>query len=345
MNTFWRKMMNIGIIGLGHWGPNIVRNFVGHPRVNLKYVCDVLESSFKGVKGLLPKECKCVTDASLVVNASDIDSVAIITPASTHYDLVKKALLAGKHVFSEKPLALDGAKCEELCAIAKSSGCKLMVGYTFLFNNAVRKLKELIDSERLGKLYYLTAMRTHMGLVRKDVSVAWDLAPHDVSIMNYLLNAVPEKVSAVSASPLGFDQADIAFITLFYPGGIVGQIHVSWVDSNKERRVHVIGSKARAVFNDLNNLEPVRLFEKGICISDSVEPDFGNFRFLLRDGDIISPKVDMREPVSQMSDAFVRLVLDNEENIVDGGFDLGVTRTLVAAHKSMRAGGIPQNIN
>lgn len=336
--------MNVGIIGLGHWGPNIVRNLAKHPRVCLKYVCDLSESAFKRVEGLLPSGCKCVTEASVVIKASDIDCVAIVTPASTHYGLTREALRAKKHVFCEKPLAMTQEECEELCELSDSVKRKLMVGYTFLFNNAIRKLKEFIVSGSLGKMYYLTARRTHLGLVREDVNVVWDLAPHDVSIMNYLLDAIPQKVSALSASPLGFDKADLAFITLFYPEGIIGQIHVSWVDSNKERTINIIGSKARAVFDDLNNLEPIRFFEKGIRIADPIEADFGNFRFLLRDGDIISPKVEMHEPLSQMIDAFVRLVLDNEKSVASGHFALGVTQTLVAAHKSMQAQGAAQEV-
>lgn len=339
-----QKILNVGIIGIGHWGPNIVRNFVMHPRIHLKYVCDKSKASFRKIDGIVPLDCRRTTDVSVVLGSSDVDAVAIITPAATHYTLVKEALLAEKHVLCEKPLALDAEKCQELCALADSNGRKLMVGYTFLFNNGVRKLKGLIDSNSLGALYYLTATRTHMGLVRDDVSVAWDLAPHDVSIMNYLLGATPQKVSATSANPLKSDKADVAFITLFYPKGIIGQIHVSWIDANKERVINVVGSKARAVFDDLNNLEPIRFFKKGICVSDYVEPDFGKFRFLLRDGDIVSPKVSLSEPLSLLTDSFVKTVLDNKQCITDGYFAMEVTRTLVAAHKSMQLGGTAQSV-
>ncbi len=338
------SIMRVGVIGIGHWGPNIVANFARHPRVRVTHICDIDKSAFGRVEGLLANDYQCITNPSLIIDNPDIDAVAIVTPASTHYELAGKALKANKHVLCEKPLALDVKECEKLCESAELLNKKLMVGYTFLFNNGIKKLKELVDSGSLGKLYYITATRTHMGLIREDVCAVWDLAPHDVSIINYLVNVNPERVSAVGGSPLGLEKSDVAFITLSYPGGILGQIHVSWVDSNKERVVRVIGDRARAVFDDLNDLEQVRLFEKGIGVADHVEPDFGKFRFLLRDGDIISPKVEMHEPLSQLVDAFVKMVLDDEESISDGRFALEVTKTVAAIHKSIQAGGAPQEV-
>ncbi|MFH1905628.1 MAG: Gfo/Idh/MocA family oxidoreductase [bacterium] len=337
--------LSVGVIGLGHWGPNVVRNFARHPRVRLISVCDISKSAFHRVSDLLPEACQFTTEASRLINNPDIDAVVIVTPASTHYNLIRESLIAKKHVLGEKPLALDIGQGQNLCKLAEQSKLKLMVGFTFLFNNGIRKLKELIGSERLGRLYYLTATRTHIGLIRQDISVVWDLAPHDISIMNYLIGTFPERVSAVGANPISLNRSDFAFINLFYPCGIVGQIHVSWINSNKERVVRVIGSKARAEFDDLNNLEPIRIFEKGIGIVDRVEPDYGGFQFLLRDGDIISPKVEMVEPLKQMVDTFVNVVLDDAENISDGRFGAEVTRVLVAIHRSMLSGGASQDVS
>lgn len=337
--------LSVGIIGLGHWGPNVVRNFAKHPRVRLVSVCDISKSAYHRVSDLVPKECQFTTEPSHLINNSDVDAVAIVTPASTHYDLIRESLIAKKHVLGEKPIALDTRGGEALCKLAEQSNLKIMAGFTFLFNNGIRKLKELIGSGRLGRLYYLTASRTHMGLIRQDVSVVWDLAPHDISIMNYLIGTSPTRVSAVGANPISRNKSDFAFINLFYPGGIVSQIHVSWINSNKERVVRVIGSKARAEFDDLNNLEPVRIFEKGIGIIDRVEPDYGGFQFLLRDGDIISPKIEMIEPLKQMIDSFVNIVLDNAENISDGRFAVDVTRVTVAIERSILAGGVPQEVS
>jgi len=329
------KKLRTGVIGLGHWGPNLVRNFSDHPKVDLTHVCDIVPSSFDRVEYLIPKSCTKTTKTPEVINNSEIDAVVIATPSSTHFALVKASLLAGKHVFCEKPLTLETEKDKELCDLADQLGLQLMVGFNFIFNPGIKKLKELIQNQRLGELYSITTKRTHMGLIREDSSVAWDLAPHDVAIMNYLLDASPQRVSAVGSYPLGMDKLGIAFIHLFYASGVIGQIHVSWVDSNKERMVSVIGSKARAVFDDLNSLEPVRLFEKGIGLDDKIESDFGKFKFLLRDGDIISPKIESQEPLKLITDAFVNAALDNAPNICGGSFALNVSRSIMAAHKSI----------
>ncbi len=341
---FREDQLIVGVIGIGHWGPNVVRNFADHPRVQLRYVCDVDTGAFKRVSKLVPKECQFVVDASAIFSDEDIDAVVIITYASTHYDLVKRALLSKKHVLCEKPLTLDVAEGEELCLLAEASGLKLMVGLTFLFNNGVHKLKELNSANLLGKIHYLTSVRTHMGLVRQDVDVFWDLAPHDISIMNFILGSMPEAVSATGAKVLGGIYYDVVFITLYYHDGTIGQIHVSWVDSNKERLVCIIGSKARVEFNDLNALETVRIFEKGISFEEPVEADFGKFRFLLRDGDIISPKIEVSEPLSQLIDAFVCAVMNDKEIIPDGRYALEVTKTLVAVQKSLASRGLRQLI-
>jgi predicted dehydrogenase len=339
------EMLRIGIIGLGHWGPNIVRSLSTHPRCEIRYVCDILDSNIQRVGFLIPVGCKKTVNADELIQSMEIDAVVVSTSASTHYTLVKHALLAGKHVFCEKPLTLDWRQDLELNELALQLRLKLVVGYTFLFNSAVIKLKELVDSDRMGQLYYLAATRTHMGLVREDVSVVWDLAPHDVSIMNYLLNAVPERVSAVAAEPLGLGIPDVAFINLFYPGGLLGQVHVSWVDSNKERVLRVIGSKARVSFNDLDGLEPVRLFEKGIGLDTQIQPDFGEFKLLLRDGDIISPKIEQQEPLRMILDAFVRVVLDDAKNLTDGVFASNVSSVIAAAHRSIENSGAPEEVD
>ena len=341
---FTEDKLTVGVIGVGHWGPNIVRNLANHPRVQLRYVCDIDTEAFKRVSRLVPKECQFVTDASVIFSDVDVDAVAIITHASTHYDLGKQALLSKKHVLCEKPLTLDVVKGEELCQLAEASRLKLMVGLTFLFNNGVIKLRELKSSGSLGRIYYMTSVRTHMGLVRQDVDVYWDLAPHDISIMNFVLGSVPEAVSATGAKVLGGEYYDVVFITLYYPDGTIGQIHVSWVDSNKERVVCIIGSKARVAFDDLNALETVRIFEKGISINEPVEADFGKFRFLLRDGDINSPRIDVTEPLSGLIDAFVCFVLDDKEIVPDGRCALEVTKALLAVRKSLASRGLRQLI-
>jgi len=280
----------MGVIGLGHWGPNVVRNLSIHPHVKLQYICDSNPAAFSRVSLLPLRDCRFVEDYRKILQDPAVNAVAIVTPTSSHYQLAREALLAGKHVLCEKPLTTEIAQSEELCRLAGERKLKLMVGLTFMFNTGIRKLKEIYTSSELGRVYYMTASRSHMGLVREDVDVIWDLAPHDISIFNYILDAVPLEVSATGARLLNSDNYDVAFITLYYPGGITGHIYVSWIDSNKERMIRVIGEKARADFDDINNLEPIRIFKKGISVNNGVEADFGKFRYLLRDGDIISPK-------------------------------------------------------
>jgi predicted dehydrogenase len=337
-----KERIVIGVIGLGHWGPNVARNFFSHNRVKLKYLCDINEAAFTKVVGFVRYPCEMVTDPAIVFQDPEVHAVAIVTPASTHYELAKKALLAGKHVFCEKPLTMKVEEDKELCSLAEKAGLKLMVGFTFIYNNGIQALKQLKNGGRLGDVYYITAVRTHMGLVRRDVDVMGDLAAHDISIMNFLLDSMPESVMASGAKPLGLEKYDVAFITLHYPRGVIGNIHVSWVDSNKERGVRIIGSQAMVEFDDLNNLEPVRIYEKGISLSEQIEADYGNFKFLLRDGDIISPKVTLKEPLSQMLDAFVKTVLDGEAILTDGRFGMDVTRCLTAIKESMVSGSIRQ---
>ena len=334
------KKIKVGVVGVGHWGPNIIRNFAEHDRVDLSYICDLSDLGHEKVARFIPKHCRRSNNAQEVFDSPEIDAVAIVTPPTTHFDLVKGALEAGKHVFCEKPLSTNSQECQELCQLAKNQGVHLMVGFTFLFNNAIIRIKELIKENRLGKIYYLTARRTHLGLIRPDVNVFWDLAPHDISIMNYFLDDFPKKVSAIGAKPLGRNLHDFGFLTLFYPSGIIGQVHLSWVDSNKVRQVEVVGSEARVIFDDLNELEPVRYFEKGVGVGDKVEVGFGEFRFLLRDGDIISPKIHMKEPLAKMIDSFIRTVMDETENCSDGNLGYGITRILAAAESSLESGGL-----
>lgn len=336
--------LRVGVVGLGHWGPNIVRNAARHPRIQLVCLCDTDPLAFDRAKIQTSPDVRRVNMPAHLFRDPLVDAVIIATPGATHYALAKAALSEGKHVLCEKPLTLRTEEAQELCSIAAASDLKLMVGHTFLFNNSVLKVKELLDAGRVGEIYYLVSVRTHMGLVRNDVSVLWDLAPHDVVMMNFLAGAIPERVSAVAAQPLKLKWPDAAFINLLYPGGIVGAIQVSWVDSHKERMLTVIGDKGRIVFNDLDDLEPVRVFEKGIGVCDRVAPEFGEYKFLLRDGDIFSPKVHSVEPLAKMINSFVQLVLDDVPTPSDGRSGLDITRVLVAAEKSIAHSGAPEPV-
>jgi predicted dehydrogenase len=336
--------LSVALIGGGYWGPNILRNLLQDRRVTVRYVCDTSGAALDRLRLMVSNACMLTKDPGRIFSDPRVQAVVVATPASTHYSLALGALEAGKQVFVEKPLALRVDEAEQLCGTAEERGLKLMVGHTFLFNNRLLKIRELMDQGRLGKLHYITSTRTHMGLVRSDVNVVWDLAPHDVSILNFLVGQEPEWVSAVASRPLGVTQADVAFIHLSYPSGVLCHMHVSWVDSHKVRQVSVIGSEARLIFDDLNDLEPVRVFEKGIGSHQQVAPEFGQFRLILRDGDIVSPKIIDKEPLAQMMEAFVRLVLEDKPNLSDGRLGLRVTKVLAAAQDSIAANGAPRAV-
>jgi predicted dehydrogenase len=231
------------------------------------------------------------------------------------------------------------ASCEALCELASSANRVLMVGYTFLYNAGVRKMKEYMGPEPFGQMYYLHATRTNLGPIRHDVNAVWDLAPHDIAIFNYLLDEQPLWASAVGTRVLRTNRDDIAFATLGYRNDVVGNIHVSWADPNKVREVVAVGSRRRIVFNDLNDFERVRVFERGVSVGDAIADSYGEFKLLVRDGDIISPKVEPSEPLKNQCADFVGAVRGGEPPIASCLFGLGVIRTLAAIDESMRSRG------
>ena len=336
-------MIRIAIIGCGHWGTNYVRILQLMEEVEVVAVCDKEAKLLQKIQKQYPA-IKTTNEFSSILQNPKVDAVIIATPASTHFALVKESLQAGKHTLVEKPLALSVEEAEELVELAQKFKRILMVGHTFLYNPAVRKMKEYIDQGALGKIYYLLAARTHLGLIRTDVSAVWDLAPHDVSIFSYLLGKEPKKISAVGTSHLKEQFQDLAFVNLFYDHNVIGNIHISWVDSNKLRQVAVIGSKARILFDDLNPLERLRIFEKGVSL-DKPYSSFGEFQLLLRDGDILSPKVEPEEPLRNVCLDFLECIQTGKKPLADGMNGLKVIRTMCAIQKSIEREGTPVSVS
>lgn len=336
-------MIRIALTGCGHWGSNYLRILQFMEGAEIVSVCDREDAPLEKIRKQYPVVA-IAKDFSSFLGDSKIDAVIIATPASTHYKLVKQSLEAGKHVLVEKPLALSVAEAEEVVLLAQNQRRVLMVGHTFLYNPAIRKMKEYVEKGTLGRIYYLQAVRTHLGLIRDDVSSVWDLAPHDVSIFSYLLDRAPKKVSAVGVSHLKKDLQDVAFVNLFYDSNILGNIHISWVDSNKLRQVAVIGSKARILFDDLNPLERLRIFEKGVSLDKPYE-SFGEFQLLLRDGDIVSPKIEPEEPLRNVCLEFLRSIQTGKKPLADGENGLEVVRTMCAIHQSMEREGAPVSLS
>jgi predicted dehydrogenase len=332
------QTIRIGLIGFGYWGPNYARVLSELPGATLTVICDQRPDRLSLVAQRYPSIATCERVDDLLTR-DDVDAVVIATPASTHEAVVRAALGRGRHVLVEKPMALHAAGCESLCDLADEAARVLMVGYTFLYNSGVRKMKEVMAPEAFGQPYYLHATRTNLGPIRPDVNAAWDLAPHDIAIFNYLLGEQPVWASAIGTRVLKNAREDIVFATLGYANDVIGNIHVSWSDPNKVREVVAVGSRRRVVFDDLNDGERVRVYERGVSAGEAVADSYGEFKLLVRDGDIISPKVAPSEPLKNQCADFVAAVAAGKPLLATGRFGIGVVKTLAAIDASMRARG------
>jgi predicted dehydrogenase len=330
----------VAVIGAGYWGTNYVRVFSELGDARIVVVCDSRPDRLDEIRRHL--QVRVTDDAAEAVTQSDADAVAIVTDASTHRHLAGMALEAGKHVLVEKPLATTSMDASELIDLAERSERTLMVGHTFLYNPGVRAVKEYVAAGQVGEVYYLYSQRTSLGPIRSDVNAIWDLAPHDIAILDYLLDLTPKWVSAVGANPVRGGLEDVGFITLGYPGGIVGHIHVSWADPNKVRQVVVVGSEKRVVFNDMDSLERVRVFDKGVKeVDDPDSARYGQHTLDLRDGPIMSPPIPALEPLKNQCGAFIHAIRGREAPVTDGAQGREVVRVLEAVDESVARHGGP----
>ena len=337
--------LGVAVIGCGYWGVNYVRLFHELPDANLIAVCEMDASRRDQIANRFPEARLC---ASLdeICALEGIDAVVVATPATTHYEVARQCLEAGKHVLVEKPLATTSREVEALHQLAEARHLKLMVGHIFQYNAGVQLVRQTIQEGHIGRIYYLDSQRTNLGPFRSDVNVIWDLATHDVSIFNHLLQSSPEWVSAVGSRVLRENCCeDVAFLVLSYPGNILGHIHVSWANPNKEREISVIGSEGRIVFNDLNTLEPVRIFEKSVSMVKNEPSSFGEYKFAIRDGAIISPKVPISEPLRNQCLHFIECIQHDLTPITDALSGLHVVRVMEAADRSIELNGMPVALN
>lgn len=333
--------MKLGILGLGHWGQNYVR-VLTELRVEDLTLSDVDSNRLKELGERHPGLATS-PDPWRVIEDPEIEGLVIATPASSHFELAAAALENGKHVLVEKPMALRSKEAHELVELAARRERILMVGHTFLYNDSVRKLRELVKAPESGSVYYVTARRTHLGLIRSDVSALWDVAPHDLSVLFHLLDESPVWVSAVEGRFLRDDVGDTAFVSLGFASGAVAHVEASWVDAHKVREIVVVTSRRRIVFNDLDLMESLRIYEKGVT-TDADARSFGEFQYLLRDGDIISPRVQKREPLRNLCTQFLECVATGAEPLSGGALGLRVVETLAAAERSTRRRGAPEEI-
>ena len=327
--------IRVGVIGYGYWGPNIVRNFTGLENCELAAVCDKNPNALKRVTRAYPG-VRATTDFSEVLRSPDIDAVAVVTPVWTHYELAKAALENGKHVFVEKPFTSTSRQAEELIELAERKNLRIMVDHTFLFNGAVKKIRELVDKGALGPLYYFDSTRVNLGLFQHDVSVIWDLAPHDLSIMDHVLQQKPEAVVATGGKHFN-DLADMAFITVYFPGSLVAHINVNWLSPVKIRTTLIGGKDKMLVWNDLEPDEKIRVYDKGVDVSNGQ----GLYDLLVsyRSGDIWAPKVDTTEALKVELGYFIDCIQNNRTPMNDGAAGLRVVRLLEGAEESLKERG------
>ena len=325
-------MIRVGIVGLGYWGPNLVRCFNELDSATVTYVCDRDARRLAAIHRRFP-EIRATENHLEMLDSGMIDAVVVATPTRTHLQLAEEALTRGYHTFVEKPLASSSQACWRLISLAEQHQCQLFVGHVFLHSAPVHKLRELVLNGELGALYYVKCNRLNLGPVRTDVNALWDLAPHDISIMLYLLGEMPAAVSCNGLAYLNHAIQDVCNLTLHFPGNRVGIIHVSWLDPRKERLITVVGDKKMAVYDDLA-MEKIKVFDKGIDAPKYSET-FGEFQFAYRYGDTYSPRLDDREPLKAECAEFIRCIQDHDIPLTDGQNGLDVVRVLEAAEQSL----------
>ena len=326
-------MLKAGVIGCGYWGPNLIRNFQQLAGSEVKRVADLDSDRLEHMKRLYPS-VKTTMDYRDIITDPEIDIVAVATPVKTHYRFASEALSAGKHVFVEKPIAASVSESRELIALAEKNQQKLMVGHTFLYTVAVRKMKEVIDSGELGKIYYISTQRLNLGLFQNDINVIWDLAPHDISIILYLLGKEPLSVSAHGTSHINPLIEDVAVVTLRFPENLMAIIHVSWLDPDKIRRITVVGSKKMMVYDDVQPTEKIKIYDKGVEKPKHYDT-FAEFHYSYKYGDIIIPNISGAEPLRTELNHFIDCIVNDKEPLSNGKNGLDVVKILEATQKSL----------
>jgi predicted dehydrogenase len=331
-------------VGLGYWGPNLARNLAAVDGGELAVLCDADTGRLQRMARQLPGP-RLVTDYADVLADDTIDGVVLATPVDTHFTLAKAALEAGKHVLVEKPLATTSADCEALIALADERDLRLMVGHVFVYNPAVRRVKELIDAGELGEIQYIYSQRLNLGQVRQDVNAMWNFAPHDISILCDWLDAEPSEVTARGFSYVQPGIEDVVFMTMAFPGGVGANVHISWLDPLKVRRMTVVGSEKMVVYDDVSADAKITIYDRGVTKRPMHAAEglgayrtFGEFQLLLRAGDVLIPKLEFTEPLKIECQDFVDCIRSGATPRSDGRQGLRVVRTLEAAQRSMSPG-------
>jgi len=332
-------MIRLGMIGYGYWGPNLVRNFIEVPGSQVIAVSDLRQERLALVKARYPS-IKTTTDHRDLILDPMIDAIVIATPVSTHFNLAMQALQAGKHVLVEKPMAVTSEESNRLVEEAEHYQRVLMVDHTFVYTGAVRKMRELVERDELGDIYYYDSVRVNLGLFQHDVNVIWDLAVHDLSIMDFVLGVFPIAVSATGMNHLPGQPQNVAYVTLFFEGSLIAHLHVNWLSPVKVRRTLVGGSQKMIVYDDLDPSERIKVYDKGIVLNQNPESIY-QMLISYRTGDMWAPQLDITEALQVEALHFLRCIEQGDKPITDGKAGLRVVRILEAATQSMLEWGRP----
>jgi predicted dehydrogenase len=336
-------MLNIAVIGCGYWGPNLIRNFHSIPECKLKLACDVDEGRLAHMRRLYPG-IKTTNNVDSVINDAEVDAIAIATPVRYHFEMARKSLLAGKHTFIEKPMASSVKECEELIELAEKHNLTLMVGHTFIYSPAVRKIKEIIDTGDIGEIMYIGSRRLNLGLFQKDINVTWDLAPHEISIILYVMGKTPVCVNCQGKAHITKGIEDITNMTIDFDDGGFATVQSSWLDPNKVRQTTFVGSKKMLVYDDLEPFEKIKIYDKRVDTLPHYDT-FAEFQYSYHHGDMYSPYIDQVEPLKVECQHFLDCIKSGSKSDSSGIEGLKVVQVLEAASKSLRNEGGRIKIN
>jgi predicted dehydrogenase len=329
------SVLKFGVLGYGYWGPNVVRNLDRLENVEVVGVCDQSPTARKRILKAYP-DMLVTSDSADLITSPDVDAIAVVTPVWTHYELAKAALQNGKHVFVEKPFTSNAAQAQELIELAERKNLKIMVDHTFLFTGAVQKIKRLLDEGALGKLYYYDSTRVNLGLFQHDVNVVWDLAPHDLSIIDHLIHQTPEAISATGQTHLNGHE-DVAFLTIYFPDKVIAHINVNWLSPVKVRTTLIGGEKKMLVWNDLEADEKIKIYDKGVNVAS--REGLYNLLVSYRSGDMWAPQIEQVEALTQELTYFVDCITKDQTPVNDGHAGLRVVKMLEAANESISKRG------
>lgn len=336
------ERIRVGVIGLGYWGPNLARNIHALPNCQLRSVCDLDSNRLDHIHALYP-EAKIERDFDALATDPDLDAIVIATPVRTHFALAKACLLAGKHVLIEKPLASNTSECDELIAIARQNRRILMTSHTFLYSPAIRKIKEIIESGDIGDIRYICARRLNLGIFQKDINVAWDLAPHDLSIILHILGEDPASLNCQGSAHITPGIEDVTAMSLQFPGGCSAIIHSSWLDPRKVREMTIVGSQRMVLYDDVATQEKIKIFDARVERPPHYDT-FAEFHYAYHHGDMYVPFIQQEEPLKNECKHFIGCIISGDQPLTSGDDGANVVRLLEASSQSLSQNGAPVTI-